>query len=57
MDGWEKECRQAAVHCVEKAKATVDQATRVELLIIDQRWLDLAKKPMLQRSAGDPATS
>ena len=61
MDGWDEECRQAAEFCLEKAKDTVDQATRVELLIIAQRWLDLANRPILghvlQRSETDRLAS
>jgi len=36
------EFRQAAVECVALAKATIDPGTRVSLLMMAQKWLDIA---------------
>ncbi len=36
------EFRQAAAECVALAKATIDPGTRVSLLMMAQKWLDIA---------------
>jgi hypothetical protein len=54
----EQEYRLAAAECLEEANRTSDQDTRRRLLIIAQKWFELANGVMAknQRLAGQPHT-